>query len=168
MAQPKQFNIDVDFEVFKNATKPEGQVIDLSSIPGCVTIPDNGVFDIPWSDSSLKIGICMTNAGPKVPHLPLFFFPNVGNFSYRNGNWIISNVSFYTDEGPIKGQEAVFGQDIGLTYQLMSGIEKEQEVEFRIHFVWEYYESKTTLKSYACYIDPRLQVSQPPPPPPVA
>lgn len=177
MEKSNKFIIDVDFESFRKAKKKKGKVFDLSSITGYLTYHGHDHHHSPGHEyetlevsstcSSVEIGVCMKNLGKYAdqPHPPLFYFPNVGNFSYRNGNWFINNVSFYTSEGSVLGQHAVFGQDIGLTYTLMDGITVGQEVEFRIHFVIEYWEGDV-LNSYACFIDPKLKVSQPPTPPP--
>lgn len=170
MEKSNTFNIDVDFTTFKAyASNPSNQapVIDLSSISGCITLPDNGTFDASSTDSSVDIGVCMTNLGTNAgqPHPPLFYFPNVGSFSYRNGNWFIREISFFTCEGQTPNRESVFGRNIGLTLKLMEGITSADSVDFRLHFVIEYWEGDV-LNSYACYIDPKLKVSQPPTPPP--
>lgn len=172
MAQPTTFNIGVDFtkfETYASTQSSSATVIDLSGISGCITVPDNGTFGVSSLESTVDIGVCMTNLGnyANQENPPMFYFPNVGSFSYRNGNWFIEEISFFSTEGATPDRASVFGRDIGLRLQLMDGISSVETVDFRLHFVIQYWEGET-LKSYACYIDPKLKVSQPPSTPPPA
>lgn len=172
MSQSNTFNIGVDFQVFESYVSSTGDlpsVIDLSGIPDCITLPDGGTFKTKSTSKSVQVGVRMKNLGDYASqeHPPLFYFPNVGSFSYRDGNWFIKDLSFYSKEGKTPNQESVFGEDIGLKLSLMQGITSTQSVDFRLHFQIQYWENGT-LKVYSCFIDPKLKVSHPPSTPPPA
>lgn len=181
MAQP--FKIHVNYQDYSNYILDttnniqNGDLINLSDI-NCLTIPDQGAFSILSTDAGADIEVRMngletiTNNGQLDTVLPLFYFPNVGSFSYRSGNWFITELSFTMFEGKTPDRESVFGRDIGVNYSIQTGITSEKEVDFRIHFEIEFHEilpdGTTTLRSNPCLIDPRLKVSHPPSTPPPA
>ncbi|MCE7995166.1 MAG: hypothetical protein HEP71_24520 [Roseivirga sp.] len=178
MAQP--FKIQVNFQDYSNYildssnNVQNGDLINLSQI-SCLNIPDQGEFGIHSTDSGAEIQVCMngletiTNNGQLDQVLPLFYFPNVGSFSYRSGNWFITELSFSMFEGKTPDRESVYGRDIGVNYSIQSGITSDKEVDFRIHFEIEFHDilpgGATNLRSNPCFIDPKLKVSQPPTPP---
>lgn len=169
MSQSTQFAIKVSlekFDAYVSGATGLPTVIDLSTITDCVTIPDDGSFDITTDNTSVEIAVNMdlTNEPSGITGEPLFYFPNVGSFSYRSGYWFVTSLSL-SGEGNTPNQESVFGEDIVMTLDLMSGMNPAESVEFRIHFMISYWKNNV-LNNYPVYIDPKLKVSHPPSTPP--
>lgn len=165
MSQQTQFTIGVDlatFDAYVSNTSGLPPVIDLSTISGCVTIPDDGSFSITTNTTAveIKVNMGLENLPSGITGEPLFYFPNVGSFSYRSGYWFVTSLSL-TGQGNTPNQESVYGENIGLILNLMDGINSAESVDFRIHFQIQYWKNGT-LNVYSCYIDPKLKVSQPP------
>ena len=165
MSNSTQFSISVSlekFDTYVSAASSLPTVIDLSTIPNCVTIPDDGTFGITTANTSVGIAVNMdlTDQPSGITGEPLFYFPNVGSFSYRSGYWFVTSLSL-SGQGNTPNMESVFGANIVMTLDLMSGLNPAESVEFRIHFMISYWKNNE-LYNYPVYIDPRLKVSQPP------
>ena len=165
MSNSTQFSIGVSlekFDAYVSGTSGLPSVIDLSKISDCVTIPDDGSFSITTATTSVGIAVNMdlNNQPSGITGEPLFYFPNVGSFSYRSGYWFVTKLSL-SGQGNTPNQESVFGENIVMTLDLMNGMNPAESVEFRIHFMISYWKSGT-LYNYPVYIDPKLKVSQPP------